>query len=72
MSRGSSGSIVSDYGLDDLAIEVQFPAEGKDFSPHLCVQTVSGTQPASRTMGTGGPFPGGKRGLGVTLTTHPI
>jgi len=23
-------------------------------------------------MGTGGPFPGAKRGRGVTLTTHPI
>jgi len=23
-------------------------------------------------MGTGGPFPGAKRGQGVTLTTHPI
>jgi len=23
-------------------------------------------------MGTGGPFPEGKRGRGVTLTTHPI
>jgi len=22
-------------------------------------------------MGTGGPFPGAKRGRGVTLTTHP-
>jgi hypothetical protein len=28
---GSSGSIVSDYGLDDLAIEVRFPAEAKGF-----------------------------------------
>jgi len=23
-------------------------------------------------MGTGGPFPGAKRGRGVTVTTHPI
>jgi len=23
-------------------------------------------------MGTAGPFPGAKRGRGVTLTTHPI
>jgi hypothetical protein len=36
-----------------------------------CVQTGSGTHPASCTMGTGGPFPGVKRGRGVTLTTHP-
>jgi hypothetical protein len=57
---GSSGSIVSDYGLDDRAIEVRSPAEAKDFSSILCVQIGSGAHPASCTMGTGGPFPGGK------------
>jgi hypothetical protein len=56
----SSGSIVSDYGLDDRAIEVGFQAEAKDVSCSLCVQTGSGAHPASCTMGTGGPFPGGK------------
>jgi hypothetical protein len=30
------------------------------FSSNLCVQTRSGTHPASCSMGTGGPFPGGK------------
>jgi hypothetical protein len=45
MSRGSSVSIVSGYGLNDRAIEVRSPA---------------GAHPASCTMGTGGPFPGGK------------
>jgi hypothetical protein len=55
---GSSVSIVSDYGLDDRAIEVQSPAEAKDFSSNLCVQTGSEAHPASCTMGTGGPFPG--------------
>jgi hypothetical protein len=30
-SRGSSVSIVSDYGLDDRAIGVRSPAEAKDF-----------------------------------------
>jgi hypothetical protein len=50
---------VSDYGLDDRAIEVRFPAGAKDFSSNLCVQTGSGAHPASGTMGTGGPFPGG-------------
>jgi hypothetical protein len=59
-SRVSSGSIVSDYRLDDRAIGVRSPAEVKDFSSNLCVQTGSGTHPASCTMGTGGPFPGGK------------
>jgi hypothetical protein len=56
----SSGSIVSDYGLDDRANEVRFPAGAKDFSSSLCVQTGSEAHPASCTMGTGGPFPGGK------------
>jgi hypothetical protein len=31
MSRASSGSIVSDYGLDDRAIEVRSLAEAKGF-----------------------------------------
>jgi hypothetical protein len=56
-SRGSSGSIVSDYGLDDRAIEVRSPTEAEDFSSSPCVQTSSGAHPASYPMG---PFPGGK------------
>jgi hypothetical protein len=59
LSRVSSG-IVSDYGLDDRAIEVRSPAGAKDFSSNLFVQTASGAHPASCTMGTGGPIPGGK------------
>jgi hypothetical protein len=59
-SRVRSGSIVSAYGLDDRAIGVRSPAGAKDFSSILCVQTGSGTHPASCTLGTGGPFPGGK------------
>jgi hypothetical protein len=59
-NRVSSGSIVSDYGLDDRAIGVRSPAGAKDFSCNLCVQTGSGTHPPSCTMDTGGPFPGGK------------
>jgi hypothetical protein len=50
---GSSVIIVSDYGLDDRAIVVRSPAEAKDFSSDPCVQTGSGAQPASCTMGTG-------------------
>jgi hypothetical protein len=57
---GSSGSIVSDYGLDDRVIGVRSPGGAKDFSSILCVQTGSGAHPASCPMGTGGPFPGGK------------
>jgi hypothetical protein len=51
---------MSDYGLDDRAIGIRSPAGAKDFSSLLCVQTGSGAHPASCTMGTGGPFPGGK------------
>jgi hypothetical protein len=51
---------VSDYGLDDRAIGVRSPAGAKDFSSSLCVQTGSGAHPASCTMCTWGPFPGGK------------
>jgi hypothetical protein len=56
MSRVSSGSIVSDYGLDNRAIGVRSPAGLKDFSSNLCVQTDSGAHSASCTVGTGGPF----------------
>jgi hypothetical protein len=59
VSRVSSGSIVSDYGLDDRAIGVRSPAGAKVLSSNLCVQTGSGAHPASCTMGTGGPFPWG-------------
>jgi hypothetical protein len=59
-SRVSSGSIMSDYGLDDRTIGVRSPAGAKDFSSILCVQTASGAHPASCPMGTGDPFPGGK------------
>jgi hypothetical protein len=58
-SRVSSGSIVSDYGLDNGAIGARSPAEAKDFSSNLCVQTSSGAHPASCPMGTGGPLSGG-------------
>jgi hypothetical protein len=59
-SRGSSGSIVSDYGLDDRAIGVRSPAGAKDFSSILFLQTGSGAHPACCTVGTAGPFPEGK------------
>jgi hypothetical protein len=51
---------VSVYGLYDRASEVRYPSEAKDFSSSLCVQTGSEAHPASCTMGTGGPFTGGK------------
>jgi hypothetical protein len=60
MSRGSSGSTVSDCWLDNQTIGVRSPTGAKDFSSILCVQTGSEAHPASCTMGTGGPFPEGK------------
>jgi hypothetical protein len=51
---------MSDYGLDNRAIGVRSPAGAEDFSSSLCVQTGSEAHPASYTIGTGGPFPGGK------------
>jgi hypothetical protein len=73
MFTGEAGSSVSmsDYGLDDRAIEVRFPERTKGISSSLCVQTVSGAHPASCPLGTGFLSPGVKRGRGVTLTTHP-
>jgi hypothetical protein len=68
---GRSGSIVSHYGLDDRAIGVRSPAEAKDFSSNLCVQTGSGAHPASCTMGTGGPFPGAKARSGLDADHSP-
>jgi hypothetical protein len=68
---GSSGSIVSDYGLDNRAIGGRSPAEAKDFSFSLCVQTGSGAHPASCTMGTEGPFFGGKARPGCDADHSP-
>jgi hypothetical protein len=69
---GISVSIVSGYGLDDRAMEVRSPAEAKDFSSSLCVQTGSGTHPASCTMGTGGPHPGAKARPGRDASHSPL
>jgi hypothetical protein len=66
MSRVSSGSIVSDYGLDNRAFGVRSPA-----GDVLCVQTGSGAHPASCPMGTVGPFPGGKARLGRDADHSP-
>jgi hypothetical protein len=67
----SSVSMVSDYALDDLAIGVRSPAETRDFSFNVCVQTGSGANPASCTMGTGSPFPGGKARPGCDADHSP-
>jgi hypothetical protein len=69
-SRVSSGSIVSDYGLDDRAIGVRSPEGAKDFSCILCVQALRPTQPPVQWV-PGVLSPGVKRGRVVMLTTHP-
>jgi hypothetical protein len=61
---------VSDYGLDDRAIGVRSPAGTKDFSSSL-VQTGSGAHPTSCTVGTVGPFPGGKARTGRDADHSP-
>jgi hypothetical protein len=68
MSWGSSVSIVSGYGLDDRAIRVRSPAGAEGFSSILC---VSGAHPASCTMGTVGPFAGGKARPGRDADDSP-
>jgi hypothetical protein len=70
-SRRSSGSIVSDYGLDDRAIEVRSPTGAEDSSSSPCVQNGSGAHPASYPMGTGGSFPGGKARPGRDADRSP-
>jgi hypothetical protein len=71
-SRVTSGSIVSDYGLDDRTIGVRSPPGAKDFSSTLYVQTGSGAHPASCSKGTGGPFSGGKARPGRNADHSPI
>jgi hypothetical protein len=62
---------VSDYGPDDWAIEVRSPAEEKGFCSSLCIQTRSEAHTASRKIGTGGPFPGGKERPGSDADNSP-
>jgi hypothetical protein len=69
---GTLVSIVSNYGLDDRAIEVRSPSEAEDFSSSLCVQTGSEAHPAPCTMGTGDPFPGGKARSGRDADHSPL
>jgi hypothetical protein len=69
-SRGSSGSIVSDYGLDGRAIGVRSPAGPRIFPLSSVSSPALGpTQPPVQWV-PGVLSPGVKRGRGVTLTTH--
>jgi hypothetical protein len=65
------GSIVSDYGLDDQAIGFD-PRQGQRIFPLSSVsrQVLEPTQPPVQWV-PGVLSPGVKRGLGVTLTSHP-
>jgi hypothetical protein len=56
----------------DWTTGVRSLAEAKDFSCILCVQTGSGAHPASCTMDTGGPFPGGKARPGRDADHSPV
>jgi hypothetical protein len=55
----------------DWTTGVRSPTEAEDFSSSLCSQTGSEAHPASSTMGTGGPFPGGKALLGRDADHSP-
>jgi hypothetical protein len=57
MSRGSSGSIASDYGLDDWG---SIPGRGRGFFLWPLHPDQLWGPPSLCTVGTGGPFPGGK------------
>jgi hypothetical protein len=67
-SHGSSGSIVSDYGLDDRG---SIPDRGRGFLLAPTSRLALGpTQPPVQWV-PGVLSPGVKRGRGVTLTIHP-
>jgi hypothetical protein len=68
---GSSVSIVSGYRLDDRVIGVRSPTGANDFSSNPFVQNSSEAHPASCTMGTGGPFLGGKARQGRDADHSP-
>jgi len=57
MSRNSSATIATAYGLDDRIIGVRFPAEAGNSSLRHHVQTSSEVHPVSYPVGTRGTFP---------------
>jgi hypothetical protein len=63
--------MVSDYGLDNRAIAVRSLAKEDDFTCSLCIQTGSGTHPASCTVGTRGPSLGAKARPGLDADHSP-
>jgi hypothetical protein len=63
--------MVSDCRLDDRATGVRSPAEAKDFSFSLYVQTSSEAHLAACPLGTGDPSPGGKAQPGLDSDHSP-
>jgi hypothetical protein len=57
---------MSDYRLDGWG---SIPAQANNFPLASVSNTSSEAHTASCTIGTGCPFPGVNRGLGVTVTT---
>jgi hypothetical protein len=55
----------------DWTTGIRSPTEAEEFSSNLCIQTGSGANPASYTMGTGGSFPGGKARPGCDADNSP-
>jgi hypothetical protein len=62
---------MSDYRLDDWAIEVQSPAEAENFSSNLCVQTGSGPTQLPNEWVSGIFSLAVKHSQGIMLITHP-
>jgi hypothetical protein len=53
-------------------MQVRFPAEAKDFSSNIWVQTGSEARPASCPLGTGGLFPEIKARPGRNADHSPL
>jgi hypothetical protein len=62
-SRDRSLGIATDYGLDDQMIGILFPMGSRNVSLRYHVQIVSGTHPASYSMGNRDSFPGDKAAM---------
>jgi hypothetical protein len=68
---GSSVNIVSSYWLTTGPSRFDPRQRQNDFSSCVCVKTGSGAHPASCTVVTEGPFPGGKARLGRDADHSP-
>jgi hypothetical protein len=71
MEPGSSVGIVSDCRQEERTMGAPIAGDTENFSSSHCVQTGSRAHLASCTMGTGGPFPGGKVPTGCNADHSP-